>query len=130
MQRKNEEAGREDEAAILAAHYPTRHCEIRTRYDLTIAALERAFRTEQIYYGIYEEMFDAEHIEKLSRFIGIEPNADFSKERINSSEAAGAVPDALRAEIARHYADVYRICAERFPQTRELWSGAAGQALR
>lgn len=50
----------------LEAAYKTKNFIIRTAYNLTIEALEAAFSLDQIYYGIYEELFNDQKIEELS----------------------------------------------------------------
>jgi hypothetical protein len=114
----------ESEAAKLAVFHQLPGYRLRTRYDLTIANLEAVFRPEQVFYGFYEELFDPASIRKLCEFLGLPyTQPDFDK-RVNESRTDHVLPDALRAEVARAYAMVYRAVGERFGEARvaALWS--------
>jgi hypothetical protein len=90
----------------------------RTRYDLTMDALEAAFPRESVWYGFYERLFSVETLAPLCEFLGIpfhEP--DFGRQ-VNVSpkpEGAGLPEDTVRT-IARHFAPVYDAVQRRFPE--------------
>jgi hypothetical protein len=105
----------------LKNSYRTRQFIFRTKYNLTIESLEKAFTKDQIYYGIYEEIFDHHKIEEISKFIGVQFRPEFSKEKFNTSPKMNHVAIALKDEIKEFYSDVYEFCFDRFPQTRLLW---------
>ena len=69
--------GETDFLESLEQYYKTEHCTIRTRYNETIELVRGVFDEEDIYIGIYEEMFDSEKIDSVSNFVGIEPKYDF-----------------------------------------------------
>ena len=91
--------------------------EIRTRYDYA------SFEEEALYCGIYDEMFDADNIESLSRFIGIASRPDYREKKVNITGRQPDIGPAVAGEVARHYRDVYEFAARRFPQTERLWEG-------
>lgn len=88
-------------------------CEIRTRYDRTIPALEAAFPPEDIFYGFFETFFAPEPLRELTRFLGIGYRPPEPR-RINATpQGARPDPEALDL-VARHYAPTYAFCRARF----------------
>ncbi len=99
------------------------NCMLRTRYDRTIGELSAGFGRNDIYFGIFEEMFLPKNIEQISRFIGISAKPELSKVKVNSATASVAISEDSRAAVAEHYREVYEYMADFMPQTRELWGG-------
>ena len=65
----------------------------RTRYDLTMDALEEAFPREDVFYGFYERLFSAETLAPLCEFLGIdfhEPDTGPAGQRV--AEVRGRRP--------------------------------------
>jgi hypothetical protein len=96
---------------------------LRTRYDLTLAALEAEFRPEELLLLFYEELFRPRAVEDLCRFLGIEARpADFSA-RLNTAPDVGAIDPAFRRAARERLAPVYDFCAARFgrERLRALW---------
>lgn len=102
--------------------YGNRSCEFRTRYDATIKELEFAFAPDDIYYGIYEEMFETDKIVKLSEFLGVETDSDFGNKIVNFSPKL-SFDEGIKRVIAAHYRETYEFVVKRFPQTKKLWEG-------
>jgi hypothetical protein len=94
---------------------------LRTNYKATIESLESAFDMNQIYYGIYEELFDFDKLKSLSDFIGVSFNPELTRKKFNSSPKCDYEASVLREEIREFYSHVYDFCFERFPQTKSLW---------
>jgi hypothetical protein len=111
----------EEDALLDYIHTP--EAQIRTRYDRTIAELEKAFPVKDIYYGIYEELFTEQGIADISRFIGVEPKPDFQRHQFNVSPKQVDLSAETMQSVVHNYRQVYEACAERFPQTRNLWRG-------
>jgi hypothetical protein len=106
----------------LGRAYTTHACSFRTEYNETINQLEQVFSTDQIYYGLYEEMFTPEKIVEISKFCGVAADISFADKTVNAyGNDKEIVPDALRAEIISYYSHVYDFCHKRFPQTKTLW---------
>jgi hypothetical protein len=102
--------------------YRTHAYSFRTEYNETINQLEQVFSPNQIYYGLYEEMFTPEKIVEISKFCGVDADISFAGETVNMyGNDKEIVPDALRAEIISYYSHVYDFCHKRFPQTKTLW---------
>lgn len=111
------------EEEAVKAYYASPNARIRTCYDQTINELEAAIPRERIFYGLYEELFSEQEIERVSRFLGLEPRYEFADNRFNVTQPESPLSDETAALIAREYEPVYRYCAQRFPETLELWGG-------
>ncbi len=96
---------------------------MRTRYDLTIGNLSRAFKEDELLYLLYEELFRDETVEEVCRFLGIEARPADLSTRVNAAPDVGPI-DPEFAQAARAYlAPVYEFCADRFgpERIRALW---------
>lgn len=100
------------EAVLLRSHTNPPHA-ARTRYDLTIANLERAFAPEEIHYEFYERLFTQEAVARICGFLGIDPvPADFDR-RLNASPRSSLSEQAMRT-VTRSYREVYDTLGDRF----------------
>ncbi|MAZ67788.1 MAG: hypothetical protein CMG49_00065 [Candidatus Marinimicrobia bacterium] len=113
--------GETDFFGALDQYYKSEHCTIRTRYDRTIELVRGVFDEEDIYIGIYEEMFDSDKIDNLSKFFGIQTKYDFAAVRVNKTKSATTVNHDIEQNIRNFYSEVYEYCNEEFPSTRNLW---------
>ncbi len=114
--------GKRPDEEILPTYFKTTDARFRTDYRQTIMALDAAVPSENVYYGIYEEMMQPEQIEALSRFIGIKPDPKFSGRIFNAFPKTEVISMATRRAVAAEYRHVYEFCAVRFPRTRTLWN--------
>jgi hypothetical protein len=111
----------DDEGVLLWAK--TRLSELRGRYDVTVGEIEAVLPGRDVHLGIYEEMFTPDRLAALSAFCCVPFTPAHMEKKFNVSEKAAPLGDAVCEGIARHYRDVYRFAAVRFPQTIELWRG-------
>lgn len=107
---------------VLKNIYFSRYFLLRTDYQRTIQAIESIFESKNIYYGLYEEMFLEENVERLSSFCGIIPNYRFVSKKFNVSEKFVDVDVNLKEEIINFYSNIYKFCYVKFPQTKLLWN--------
>ena len=121
---RNRELTAEEQADLARQHFlnilQNDGVQRRTRYEDTIEALRTAFNREQLYVGLYENMFEPEHINALSRFLGVAARPEFAGQVHNSTESL-AMPPGLREACNTEFADTYAYCSEHFPATRTLW---------
>lgn len=121
-------ADNDDVAAALRAFYPTAEAAARSRYDLTLEAIEAVFEPNDVHICFFEELFTPDGIAALARFarVPVEEDAGASKVNARGSASGGAqaMSESLTADIARHYAPVYRAVADRFPRVATLWPSA------
>ncbi|MGI8529773.1 MAG: hypothetical protein ACR2KO_09870 [Geodermatophilaceae bacterium] len=90
--------------------------ESRTRYDLTIAALDAAYPREETWFGFYETLFDERVLADLCGRLGIDAHAPDVGQVVNASPKSAPLPEALVAEVAGHFRGVYDAVAARFPE--------------
>ena len=115
------------EAAIaedeILAHARLPGAVMRTRYDKTVAEMEAAFEPSMMYVGLYEEMFEAENVRKISNFCGVEARPALTTEKINATPFVDSLSDSAHKQIATQYREVYDFVAKKFPQALDLWKG-------
>lgn len=96
----------------------------RTNYPETIRHLERVFRSDQLWFGLYESLFRSETVDSLSKFLGYEiENAPLAT-KVNASPQVSLGREA-REQAKTYLAPIYAYCASRFPETGRLWGEAA-----
>ena len=112
--------GVSDFTTALEQYYTNEHCKIRTNYDLIINKAYEVFAKENIYVGIYENMFFPAQINELSKFLDIKFDSDFGKVLVNKTR--NKVSNTLiDKDITLFYSNVYAFCFNKFPITQELW---------
>ena len=105
----------------LEGYYTTDHCKIRTRYDHTLNNVYATFGPNDVYVGVYENMFEKDQVTKMSNFFGIDENFEFTKVRVNKTKSKVENMPKLERAIKEYYLEVYEYCNDLFPVTRELW---------
>ena len=110
------------EMDLLRSLYKSAGYIFRTNYVYTIKNLELVFEDKQIYYGIYEEIFELDALKSISDFVGVHYDPDFVKKYFNISPKSNTPELELKKEIVNFYSNVYQFCFERFPQTKMLWN--------
>ncbi|MGA8258414.1 MAG: hypothetical protein WB767_17730 [Nocardioides sp.] len=99
----------------------------RTRYDLTLAALDQTFDRDACHVGFYETLFRTEETEQICALLGIDHHqADFAHRSNPSRSNEAALPDDVVRQVAEAYRPVYEAVAARFPHLdlAELWPSA------
>lgn len=124
MRRRGEDAPEDPETRVSHMYKHPMYAD-RTRYDVTMDALEAAFSREAVFYGFYERLFSAETLAPLCDFLGIDFHEPDTGRQVNvSPKSEGAtLPEETRRTIARHFAPVYDAVQRRFPELdlAELW---------
>ncbi len=113
--------GTTDYKTALREYYTSTHCTIRTNYHDTLMRVDEVFSPDEVYIGVYENMFDREGVKKLAAFLGMEPNYDFASVKVGKTSGKPEDDAELEEEIRDYYSDVYDYCFERIPETRTLW---------
>ncbi|HIP23625.1 MAG TPA: sulfotransferase family protein [Rhodobacteraceae bacterium] len=107
--------------AALRGYFQSSQAKMRGNYHETIQNLEEVFAPEDIYIGMFESMFEAAELARLSAFLDLPVGRFSTKRKVNSGGERRALSPALAQEIRVAYADVYEFCALRYPETKELW---------
>lgn len=104
----------------LEQYYKTEHCQIRTCYQITIKEAQKVFDKDDLFVGIYENMFSELEIAKLSTFLGSDFNPKFGRIKINQGTGT-IVKSSIDQQIKDFYKDVYDYCFLNHPITLKLW---------
>lgn len=110
-----------DWGSEFVAYSRRQTCKIRTNYHKTIQELEKVFDSGDLFYGFYENMFEQEEIDRLSRFLYVDSDAAFRERKFNYGSKI-SIDASSAMEVAREYMDVYRYILPRFPQVGGLWA--------
>lgn len=99
---------------------------LRTRYELTLAAMDQAFGPEAAWVGFYEELFSDPVLADLCGRLGIDFHPPRTDVVINSAPRGEELPEELVARVAAHFAPTYRDVRRRFGVERvdALWPHA------
>ncbi len=107
----------------VLAHVDLPGAQMRTRYDLTIAEMEKAFPAEDRHVGIYEEMFRPDQVARISAFCRLPARPEQAAKKVFATPATRTLKDETRRAIAARFRPVYDFAAARYPQVKDLWSG-------
>ena len=109
-----------DEETLLE-HYQSPAFQMRTRYENVCPRVLEAFAPDEVYFGVYEALFDTPSLEAIGQFLGLPVDASNLTDRVNASPKAQDVSPVVRDEVRGFYKDTYAYCAEHFPETKDLW---------
>ncbi len=115
------ESGEKNFFNALRQYYASEHCKFRTNYHITIERALSVFGESGVYVGIYENLFNAEEIERLPDFCQVQVKAEYGAVRVNKTRNKTEQDDELESEVKSFYKDVYEYCYEKFPITKQLW---------
>lgn len=110
-----------DDESLLAGLYNSPDFEYRTDYIRTIENLTNVFPAESLFIDFYERLFRPATLERLSHFLQIPCQPEFSRRRFNQAKHHGQISPEILNLVAEHYRDVYAYCFARFPEVSELW---------
>lgn len=112
-----------DEVSLLRKRFQSAVYQKRTRYEDTVRALEQVFQRSDIFYSLYENLFNASTLQKLKDFLDLADLEYDVNEQVNNTKRTEQVLDpALKSEIYQFYEKTYQFCAERY-NAREFWRG-------
>ncbi|MFW2541851.1 hypothetical protein ACN2XU_04355 [Primorskyibacter sp. 2E107] len=108
----------------LEDFYHSPEAEARSRYDLTLKAMDAAFDRRDQHVCLFEDLFTPAGITALSDFAKVPADPEAGGKQVNARAGASAVDEALSKQIARHYAPAYRAASDRCPAVSTLWQYA------
>ena len=101
--------------------------EERTRYETTMATLESVFDRADIFYALYERLFEESTLQRLAGFLGMTPVPADTERRVNTSPKSEVLtlPDETARQIAEHYRTTYDAVADRVghDEVAAAWPG-------
>ncbi len=114
----------DDNEAPLRQFFPTAEAAARTRYDMTLDAIDAVFEPNDVHLCLFETLFSAEGIQSLASFADVPANPDAGGTKVNARGKGSEVSQELTKSIAHHYAPVYRAVAPRLPSITDVWPSA------
>ncbi|MCF3935978.1 sulfotransferase [Acuticoccus sp. M5D2P5] len=90
-------------------------------YDEIIERLETVFAPDEILYGLYENLFNDAFAARVREFLTIKHLPMHYAKRVNVSRDGSPLTEEMVEAAVDVYRPVYAYCAERFPETAELW---------
>ena len=105
----------------LKQYYISDHCKQYTCYHNIIRNAFDVFDKNNVYVGIYENMFSENKINELSSYLGVSANHNFAKIYINKT-ANEVFETEIDDKVRKYYSEVYDYCHKVFPSTIELWN--------
>ena len=113
------------EEFVLKNYYNSRDYKIRTQYEKTIKNLEKVFKTKDIFYALYENLFEEQTISELATFLNLSDFDPDIKQMVNVSPKDKRelnLDEELGRNIFDTYKKTYEFCDKRFG-TKEIWRG-------
>lgn len=111
--------------ALVAQRYAEPSYADRTRYEVTLAALDASF--DEVFVGFYEELFDPatsdRELRRLHALLGIDHRAPDLSAEFNVSPRSAELPEDTVRAVAEHLRPTYESVASRFPDRdlRTIW---------
>ncbi|MCH2165520.1 MAG: hypothetical protein MK098_12830 [Marinovum sp.] len=111
-----------DEAQLLADFYKTKEAASRSRYDLTLGAMEDVFGPEDRFITLFEELFTPKGTARFADWACVATERNAGGKAVNARGSGhNELPDALISEIVQTYRHVYEAVFDRLPKARDLW---------
>lgn len=95
------------EADQVLQNHTERASILRGRYEVTLANLAAAFPPGDIFAGLYEELFSAAEVARVTGFLGIDPIAPDFARKVNVSRKTTGLPEAVQQQVAQFYRATY-----------------------
>lgn len=106
---------------------PTHPILERSRYDVTIKALESVVPADRIFYGFFETFFNQDETDRLCDFLGVRHQAaETDKKVFVATDRTGLLSADLLKEAAEKLQPVYDFTRARFPETPDAWQTTRG----
>ncbi len=86
----------------------------RGRYDLTLEAMDRVFKPEEMLVLFYEDLFTNATVARITNFLGISARLAQFEKRVNSNAKKVELTAENAAAIRDAYSPVYEYCRRRF----------------
>lgn len=111
---------------VLHAYIGSQQGKLQGNYPHALDAMQAVFAPEDTYVGIYETMFRREELDRLSAFLGVDPDYSFVEQHFNVTEKATPLDEDVLQDAAMALAPVYEHCFARYPELRAHWRDPAG----
>lgn len=96
--------------------------QFRTRYELTIANLDKSFGPAETVYAVLELLHRPDYVSSVFTHLHLDTaKASLSPVHVGSNKLE--ISDELRKQISIRYEPTYRFIGERFPEVQSVWKG-------
>jgi len=111
-----------DEIAYISKKTLDNFAHAKSSYQQTIKNLERVFDRENIYYGFYERLFNAQSHDDIQKFLNISIDEFETKEVINASPKTTSIPPETNKKLVERFKPTYIYMHKRFGNSmKDLW---------
>jgi hypothetical protein len=112
------------QTSLLAAITDPQNTDLaRSRYDVTIERLEATVDPSKVHYAFYETLFVQDEVDRLCRFLGVEPTRASLERRRNAARDGAAELEECVYDEARVVLDpVYQFVLRRFGGVPDRWT--------
>lgn len=110
-----------DFRGALESYYRSEHCFLRTNYGSIIREARQVLPLEDLYVGIYENIFTYSEVQRLSNFLGVDLNIEHVGKKVNKTVGV-AEETPIDFSVKDYYSAVYKFCFDNYPVTRQLWT--------
>ena len=93
-------------------------------YHVTLSRLGEVFGPDRQFLTLYEELFAAETISRLSDFAGIPARPDAGSAPVNAAGDRSGLPQGVAEEVFPCFARDYEVVLGRLPRAESLWPHA------
>ncbi len=111
----------QDDALLAYARSWT--CQLRSRYELTIANLQRAFDPKRLFVGFQEKIESRDQETSLTEFLELPLGIFDSEHRVHTRRVEVDFSEEALAGVAKVYQQTYLSTLDRFPEVEDMWSG-------
>lgn len=94
---------------------------LRADYARTVETLRSVFDEKDLFFGLYEDLFEPTGLGRLSEFAGVSLRPELAGNQVNAHPKTQTVTEQTRAHLREVLDDTYVYCADAFPATRTLW---------
>jgi hypothetical protein len=98
-------------------------CQIRTRYDITLASLDAVFERDRTYIGFQESLGVESELNRLSKFFGLSREGFSGTQLVNVGKKVPPVKFETLQYVAQTYRTTYAEVGKKYPETLSLWNG-------
>ncbi|MEM9913291.1 MAG: sulfotransferase domain-containing protein, partial [Pseudomonadota bacterium] len=108
----------------MKTHAHSKQDRVRSSYRDTVSRIRACFSDDEIHLGFYETMFQADELDRLGAFLGIDVSGFDTGERVNHTSKSFAYPMDFLLDLKESYADNYAFATQDLSLEPEIWDRA------
>lgn len=87
---------------------------MRSRYDRTVAEIEKAFPADAVTFAFFEQLFTQATVRKICDRLGLAYRAPHFEKTVKTTKGSAGPSESARAEVARFLKPVYEFAVDRY----------------